>query len=171
MDEQESAQDDLEARLESKREAARQLGSRLAALQQERELILKAIDELNSQQAIKCASCEAYHEIRELTAIQNHWYVDPWGCTGGDYWVEGELQFICPTTGVINRLLFDNTDVPWDKREEYEYNPALQFKRKYRHLFKEVKNSYGETEGAWVNNFYVDRHRERFDLVRKHALQ
>jgi hypothetical protein len=60
---------------------------------------------------VKCTSqvatgkgCGALHPIKDLTYIQTHWYVSPYGCTGGGYWNEGEGAFVCPTCGHRNRL-------------------------------------------------------------------
>ncbi|RME30717.1 hypothetical protein D6789_04810 [Candidatus Woesearchaeota archaeon] len=131
------------------------------------EDLRKRIDERNAKRRIECASCDGAHPIRRLVAIQTHWYVEPHGCTGGDYWREGELQYICPETGVINRLLFNNDDVPWGERRDFANDPEAQFKRNYRRLFKEVRDSHGPLSEPWVNNFYVDRHRKEFGLVEK----
>ncbi len=144
------------------------LEEQLGELDQQREEILARIDERNSDRRIGCASCEGYHRIGDLEAIQTHFYVSPHGCMDGDYWNEGELQFICPEDGVINRLLFNNNDVPWDQRELYENDPEKQFKHNYRHLFKSVEQSRQERPpGDWTNNYYVDRNREEFGLVER----
>ena len=62
----------------------------------------------------------------------------------GDYWNDGELQFVCPETGIVNRLLFDNNDVPLEERGIYKNDPEQQFRRNYGKLFKEVVDSYDE---------------------------
>ena len=149
--------------------------------------ILGKISERNKRKRIACESCDKSHPIQSLTLIQTHWYTPPHGCTGGAYWNEGEMKFICPETRVINRLLFDNYDVPGIERNKYGNDPEAQFKRKYRQLFKEVLESYegsdgsiryknkgGEhiesrevTNGKWVNNSDVDQNRRKFGLVEK----
>lgn len=48
--------------------------------------------------------CGAILPVGELTYIQTHWYTSPYGCTGGDYWNQGEGQFVCPKCGELNRL-------------------------------------------------------------------
>jgi len=48
--------------------------------------------------------CGAEHVISELEYIQTHWYEEPYGCTGGAMWHEGEGNFICPSCGHRNRL-------------------------------------------------------------------
>lgn len=150
--------------------------------------ILKKIDERNKRKTIDCSSCDESHPINTLTLIQTYWYVPPHGCNEGDYWNEGEMQFVCPKTKVINRMLFDNSDVPWEKRREYENDPEAQFKKNYRPLFKRVIEVYEHsdnmsgtrysigsrklknedvTNGHWVNNSYVDENRKEFGLVEK----
>jgi hypothetical protein len=68
--------------------------------------------------------CGTKHKVNDLTYIQTHWYTPPSGCTDGDYWNQGEGQFICPTCGELNRL--------------YE-RPAVMALKSF---FKEVQNSY-----------------------------
>ena len=144
------------------------LEDQLAEIHQQEKQILAKIDAGNKNRKIKCGACEDYHKIGVLTAIQTHWYTPPHGCTEGDYWNEGELQFVCPETNVKNRLLFNNYDVPWDERRNYANNPEEQFKRNYKHLFIEVKDSHDKTtSGEWVNNFYVDQNRKKFGLVER----
>ncbi len=144
------------------------LDDQLAEVRQEERRLLEEIDKRNKKRTIQCYSCNNHHEIGELAAIQTHWYVSPHGCTGGDYWLEGELQFICPETGIVNRLLFDNCDVPWEERRDYENDPAAQFKRMYKKLFQGVIDSYDKkTPGEWINNHYVDENRGKFGLVEK----
>ncbi len=148
------------------------LEDQLKKLHQQEKQILKKIDARNKNRKIKCEACKNYHKIKDLKAIQTYWYTPPQGCTGGDYWNEGELQFVCPETGIINRLLFDNYDVPWEERRNYANNPEEQFKRNYKNLFQEVKESYDKTtQGKWVNNFYVDQNREKFGLVKKREVK
>jgi transcription initiation factor IIE alpha subunit len=55
-----------------------------------------------------------------LTYIQTHFYVSPWGCTGGDFWKQGEGQFDCPKCGYKNRL--------YDRKEFQEL----------KHYFKDI---------------------------------
>ena len=54
--------------------------------------------------AIPKYCCGQTSKIKDLTYIQTHWYVSPSGCTGGDYWNEGEGQFKCPHCDQTNRL-------------------------------------------------------------------
>jgi hypothetical protein len=48
--------------------------------------------------------CGAQFPVETLEYIQTHWYTSPYSCTGGDYWSQGEGQFICPKCGSLNRL-------------------------------------------------------------------
>jgi hypothetical protein len=48
--------------------------------------------------------CGAQLPIADIVYIQTHWYTEPSGCTGGDYWNQGEGQFVCPKCGAENRL-------------------------------------------------------------------
>ena len=136
-------------------------------LGEETRKIHQKIKKRNKKRTIKCVSCDKAHEIGDLTAIQTHWYEEPSGCTDGDQWHEGELQFVCPETEIRNRLLFNNFDVSYEERKLYKNNPGDQFKSMYKELFKEVKDCYEKTYDNWVNNSYVDKHRKKFGLVGK----
>ena len=48
--------------------------------------------------------CGHMQPIGTTAYIQTHWYVEPHGCTGGDYWKEGEGRFCCDSCGKISRL-------------------------------------------------------------------
>ena len=146
---------------------ASNLEEQLKEIRQEESEILKKIDQRNGKKEIKCCGCEKSHRIEKLTAIQTHWYTPPTGCTEGDYWNEGELQFVCPETGIVNRLIFNNGGLYFEERGIYKNDPEQQFKMNYRKLFKEVVDQYKELSGKWVNNHYVDENRNKFGLVEK----
>lgn len=125
------------------------------------------LEEAKAKLSIKCQSCLKYHRIKDLVVIQTHWFIPPSGCTEGAYWKQGELHFICPNNKVRNRILFNNSDVEWDKREELKHNPANQFHITYKYLFKEVLKEFEDHIGSSVNNYYIDENRKKFDLVEK----
>lgn len=85
---------------------------------------------------VKCASCNSRHKIKNLTFIQAHFYVRPFGCTGGDYWnsCKSDSGYKCLKCGVRNRLL-----------PEWVYN--------LRHKFKELVDEHKENiNEPWVNS-------------------
>lgn len=139
----------------------------LAEVGRKQRDLKRELDAHRARLTIKC-HCGKRHQIGKLDLLQTQWYVQPFSCSGGDYWKDGELQFICPDTKVRNRLLFDNNDVPWEKRSEYEWNPESQFKMRYKSLFKSVVDIQDDKlTGHWVNNYYVDLNRTKFGLVNK----
>jgi hypothetical protein len=48
--------------------------------------------------------CKRWLDVKTLVYIQTHWYTEPFSCNGGDYWNQGEGQFMCPKCGAKNRL-------------------------------------------------------------------
>lgn len=132
---------------------------------------LKALDRaqaaLSAERAnrrILCA-CGKMHPIRLYDLIVTHWYVEPYSCSGGDYWNEGEWNIVCPN-GVNNRLMFNDYDVQFDKRDTIGVAAEPTFKRLYpRELWKSVSEEY-ERYNKRTNNLnrYVDAHRKRFEL-------
>jgi hypothetical protein len=87
------------------------LGWKVADLQ-------KLEQRLKQEAKVKCLGwtvgvakhCGTMLPVKDLTYIQTHWYTEPYGCTGGDYWNQGEGQFTCPVCGALNRL-YERPDV------------------------------------------------------------
>ena len=125
---------------------------------------------------IPCAACKKRCSIRLLALYQTHWHVPPSGCSEGDYWKEGECQFVCYHCNVVNRLLFDQQ---YDyRRHEYVSAKDDIFQRQYRHAFKEIIKTHGDDAliqkwdivaatlyykdhgklppQNWVNNYWID---------------
>ena len=103
---------------------------KISKAEEKLKLLRKERDFLLSQTSVLCTNsvygkgCGKETEIRDLVYIQTHWYVPPSGCTGGDYWNEGEGQFACPHCGRLNRL--------YDR-------PKIQ---ELKYLFKSVEDFY-----------------------------
>lgn len=131
---------------------------KLARLEARKATLLKKLKSERSEKTIRCASCKSYHKIKDLACIQTHWYEEPHGCTGGDNWWPGGLEFLCPTKNERNRLLFRG-----DKREG-------KFKEIYKYLFKSIENTHtshyqGEQDKrSWTNNYYVSENPDKFEL-------
>ncbi len=92
-----------------------------------------AIDAARRRKTVVCNHCGKRSAIRLLTYIQTHWYREPHGCTGGDYWSEGEGRFLCPKCGYENRLIYRPEIVALKKyfgrvEERYEKESTLQVK-------------------------------------------
>ena len=145
------------------------LNTQLKELHQQERKLLQMIDEKNKRKMIPCVCCNKKHSIYKLTAIQLYHYVEPHGCMEGGYWTKGELQFICPSTQIRNRIMFDHE---FDYTRMSSINEAEEeFKRKFKELFKEVvrKNHegiYGQQD-TFVNNYYIDQNRSKFGLREK----
>lgn len=83
--------------------------SRLKTLETER-------NELIRYTLIQCtgswtqAGCNRKFHIKDLVFIQTRWYVEPYSCSGGDYWKDGEGQFECPGCGCSNKISRDSKD-------------------------------------------------------------
>jgi len=115
---------------------------------------------------LPCASCGRRHQIGKLDAIATHWYVEPSGCTDGDYWLEGEWHFVCPETSVRNRLLFHQS---WEERAN-GVDAEEVFKRLFRWAFKSMTAEHKRDSllrkcpYEWVNNDHVDKNRAAYGL-------
>lgn len=140
--------------------------NRLDSAQAELAAAHLAVDAMRARRKIECG-CGKRHAIGKLALIVTHWYTGPRGCTGGDYWNEGEWQFVCPTSGQINRIMFDDYDLDWKQHGSTE----AAFKRIYRGLFASRVDSYESKTDRRpsFNNRSVDRDRKRFELPLKQA--
>lgn len=128
------------------------------------------------KQYIPCAKCERRSLIANVTLYQTHWYTPPSGCTDGDYWNEGECQFVCHHCNTVNRLLHKSTYD--DAKHQYVSAAHDIFRWQYRKTFKEVIDThddnalipkfdivalalYKQRHGKlptqnWVNNNWID---------------
>ena len=84
--------------------------SKLNKIKKQKKDLLDQLNKLNieekehlSKKLIKCVHCKKRSRIDKLIYLQHHWYTEPHGCTGGDYWNEGEGGFICPKCNNHNR--------------------------------------------------------------------
>jgi hypothetical protein len=80
------------------------------ALMKRRELKAQLLKETK----VICTSNVPYGEgcgkatkIGKLVFYQQHWYVKPSGCTDGDYWVEDDGHWVCPSCLHVNRMYED----------------------------------------------------------------
>lgn len=131
--------------------------------------LLAALDEARGNITIQC-NCGSYHKIRQLKAIQSYYYTEPHGCTGGDYWSQTTLSFLCPKDeSYEQRLLFDNYDVRWELLHHFDHDPEMQFRHWYKELFREVVDGRDKEYSRMgsINSYYVDKNRKKFGLVEK----
>ncbi len=87
-----------------------QIKRRLTALHEEQMTLSQELDLNLSKTLVACtdncygSGCGKKTQIGKLTHIQPFYYVEPYGCTGGDYWAtEDESQWDCPKCGHRNR--------------------------------------------------------------------
>lgn len=130
---------------------------RRAVLEAEIEKINTRLDKLKGHKTLKCF-CGKKHKIQDLTLLVDYWYTEPYSCTGGDYYNEGEKAFVCPDNLDVKNRLFDNDweyKVTYDKRSEFQNNIIKQFMREYQHKFKEQIDVYDKKyKEVGITRFY-----------------
>ena len=112
------------------------LDEKIKQLENELNLLKDQKLEKEKNKIIKCGACKKGSKIRNLEFINAHYYVPPYGCTGGDYWNTDDSNsgFICVKCNIRNRLL-----------------PKHLIALKYSH-FKSIKEEYeSEIKEPWVN--------------------
>lgn len=105
-----------------------------------KQIFEKAMDTVEKIKKSKliCSKCKEIDHIANITLYQTHFYVQPYGCSSGDYWLDGECQFVCNHCDTTNRLLAEKT----------KQNIA-----QYKKYFKKVINTYEQKPTKWINNF------------------
>ena len=81
--------------------------------------------------------CGRLSAIHTIEYIRTHWYVRPYSCTGGDYWNEGEGQFICPKCGYRNRLICSGVG-----EKIVMDDPKRSGLQELQYQFKSIKDEY-----------------------------
>jgi hypothetical protein len=53
----------------------------------------------------RAAGCGRTSKLSSVILVQTHWYVEPYSCSGGDYWRSGERNLVCPKCSVRHRMI------------------------------------------------------------------
>ena len=122
--------------IESARVNLESAKQQLAAAQRE-------YDGVRAAAHIQCCRCNNDYPISTQEYIQTHWYTSPHGCTGGDYWNEGEANWICPGCGFRNR--FDGIKDKYVSLPNYFYRPELVAVKRYFASVRECYCDYNNT--------------------------
>lgn len=93
---------------------------------QKRNTMVQCTPCLNGPHRPQNKGCGAWTPVKDIVYIQTYYYIQPHGCTGGDYWATGEGNWDCPACGGRNRL--------YDKPEAAALKP----------YFKKVVRENGE---------------------------
>ena len=88
----------------------KQIQDKLHNLSKEKWALYSELRLAQGRRLISCQRCDRKSRVNKLTYIQTYWYVQPHGCTAGDYWNMGEGQYECPKCEFLNRL-YDRDDV------------------------------------------------------------
>ena len=126
------------------------------------ESIEKEISDTKSSTIISCASCGNQEKIKDITLISEEGYVEPYSCSGGDYWTHNEYQYHCSKCKIKNRFLFNSYyKLEYTKREFC--NMEHLFFMKNARLFNNIKidrdnnKSYLYKRENFVNNYEIER--------------
>jgi rubrerythrin len=76
---------------------------RLEELRAEIDQIRARNKKAKARKMLTCGWCGARRRVSSLKLIQTYFYIEPYSCTGGDYWKEGEKQYECPSCGKLMR--------------------------------------------------------------------
>ena len=131
--------------------------ARKAELLAEVDKIDITLEKLKGNRTLLCG-CGKKHKIKELTLMRDHWYVEPYSCSAGDYYNEGEKSFLCLDDPSVRNRIFDNNwkyKVSYSNRDKLCNDIIEQFMREYRSNFKELIEVYDDKYEAFgVTHFY-----------------
>lgn len=110
-----------------------------------KKLVEKLVD-LKKQQVIVCQKCQASTKIGDMVLKVVEYYVEPHGCTEGDYWTEGnkpEFRTECECGDIARHYDYNTSD--W--RKPLPVN-VTKFISDHRRSFKEVEyiNKHGDSK-------------------------
>jgi len=97
----------------------------------EKDLIFK-------RKLILCMHCQKRTKLSSLIFVQDHAYIEPYSCNGGDFWIKCDSQsyFICPKCDAerANRMCVHKQG---------------KFLLKHKHLFRTIweRHDYGWPHG------------------------
>jgi len=137
----------------------------LAQIEDLENQVQQQLKDLRKQKTLQCKHCNTHEQIQNISVIQTLWYTPPSGCIEGGYWNDGELNYICTTCNVRNRLLFQRTkkeieEASKDFRDWDGYRnkkKEFQFSLLYKPLFKEIIDIKDkDLPGSFVNNDMLD---------------
>lgn len=133
-----------------------QLTDQLAELDQQ-------IKDARGRQLIPCRCCNKKHAISKLHLLVDHYYVEPYSCSGGDYWRTGSKYFVCPNTNIAHRFVFKQHR-DYTKREVFAYDEEAQFFRYYENCFGSSEDTYG-VKRKTVCSDYISQNSDKFGIV------
>ena len=74
----------------------RQLNEEIEQAEKEIDALQNRIKELKGKFKYKCPNCKKMSMLKKTDSVQHHFYVEPYGCTGGDYWNTAGVSWTCP---------------------------------------------------------------------------
>jgi len=98
---------DLEALITTEREKLKPYYELMKPIEEKIEDLKEKKKKFVGDASINCVGNIYAHE----TYVVTHWYTEPEGCTGGDYWNEGEHQLICNHCDGRIRLISENKHI------------------------------------------------------------
>lgn len=105
----------------------REAEKKLAIAQQMVAKYQADVDAGKRRSRLACGHCGKRHQVSKLTLIQTHYYIEPYSCTGGDYWKEGEKQYECPSCGMRMRDPGDNEYLAGGKQFDRKIGELARF--------------------------------------------
>jgi Fe2+ or Zn2+ uptake regulation protein len=72
------------------------------------------VEELNEKQSnlyFICKKCNKRFKYKNLNIFIQEWYVEPFSCTGGDYWeTSKDIEIMCPNCDTVTEIDRDHND-------------------------------------------------------------
>lgn len=102
-------------------------------LEKQIELLKQKLAKTRKNKKFRCPNCNQITPLRKLDLLISQFYVEPYSCTGGDYWTEGDnptYYITCPKCNKENRIY------------SCLKGPLYQFVKEYRWNFRKRGTRY-----------------------------
>ncbi len=108
------------------------LDEKIASAEAKLKRVQEELLHLKKRQTITCNSCKAKPKLDSIILQVIQYYVSPHGCTGGDYWTEGdspEFNVTCECGAKTRYHDYDRTD--WQKPKPISITKFIVENRRY----------------------------------------
>ena len=95
-----------------------------------------------------CPSCDKRTKVKNVLLLREHSYVEPYGCSAGDYWIPSQYLLMCFKCDSVLRFYVND--------DEYYYT---EFVKDHMSQFKAVEDYYPTDREPNLLAKLVNKHR------------
>lgn len=102
---------------------------RVLALRQQIKSLEQEIEDTKANSYFTCPNCEKKTKVKNVTLVARQHYVEPYSCSGGDYWTFQEWVIACPKCNNGIRSYDKKSELfRFIKEHEFNFKERLDWK-------------------------------------------